>query len=72
MGDRSQLWNGHYQIRKEIGEGQYGQVFLARDVLKDKSDENQRVAIKVLKIIEQDDDDDEDFEAQIFQDLYKK
>jgi hypothetical protein len=30
------------------------------------------VAIKVLKVNEEDEDDDEDFEAQIFMDLYKK
>ena len=25
------LWNGRYQVKKEIGKGQYGKVFLARD-----------------------------------------
>jgi len=42
------FWNGHYQIRKEIGQGQYGKVFLARDVFKAKEDKFKRVAIKVL------------------------
>ena len=48
MADKHTLWNGHYQIRKEIGEGQYGKVFLARDIFKAKDDKFKRVAIKVL------------------------
>jgi serine/threonine protein kinase len=32
VNDPSLLWNGRYQIKKEIGKGQYGKVFLARDV----------------------------------------
>jgi serine/threonine protein kinase len=72
LGNKAQLWNGHYQIRKEIGEGQYGHVFLARDINKGKGDINKRVAIKVLKSEEIDDDDDEnDLESKIFFELYK-
>ena len=43
--DQNKLWNGKYQIKKQIGKGSYGIVFLARDIfgtLKNK------VAIKVL------------------------
>ena len=32
--DQTKLWNGRYQIRKEIGEGQFGKVYLARDIHK--------------------------------------
>ena len=39
MVDQQQLWNGRYQIRKEIGEGEYGQVYLARDITKNKGEE---------------------------------
>ena len=72
MGDNSRLWNGHYQIRKEIGEGAYGHVFLARDILKEKGEANQRVAIKVLKPeVKEPDDDDNDLESKIMFELYK-
>lgn len=26
------MWNGRYQLRQEIGKGQFGKVFLARDM----------------------------------------
>ena len=71
MGDNSQLWNGHYQIRKEIGEGAYGHVFLARDVRKEKGEQNKRVAIKVLKPEENEPSDELDLERKIMFDLYK-
>jgi serine/threonine protein kinase len=51
------LWNGRYQIRKEIGEGNYGNVFLARDITCRSYDSNKRVAIKVLKPPDDEDDD---------------
>jgi len=60
VADKHTLWNGHYQIRKEIGEGQYGKVFLARDIFKAKDDKFKRVAIKVLNHDDaQDSDSDE-------------
>ena len=55
MGNKDTFWNHHYQIRKEIGEGQYGHVFLARDTHKEHGEEHRRVAIKVLKPEEKDD-----------------
>ncbi len=31
VNQENKLWNGRYQVKKEIGKGQYGKVFLARD-----------------------------------------
>ena len=71
MGNKNTLWNQHYHIRKEIGEGQYGHVFLARDIHKEKGEEHRRVAIKVLKPEEKDDQSsDDEFESKITLDLY--
>jgi serine/threonine protein kinase len=52
----SSLWLNKYQIRKEIGSGHFGKVFLARDVSKSKNDIHKRVAIKALKVKEEDEE----------------
>ena len=61
--------DGRYQIRKKIGTGNFGKIFLARDVI-NKSNTNKRVAIKVLKD-EMDDSEDEDGEMLVFKSLQK-
>ena len=66
MSLKDQLWKGQYQVRREIGEGQYGKVFLARDVFKDSDDRHKRVAIKVLHNEEDDSDSESDLEHKIF------
>ena len=58
MKDQSKLWNGRYQIRKEIGEGQFGKVYLARDIHKQNGEQDQKVAIKVIKCSDDKDNDD--------------
>ena len=41
------LFNGRYQLKKEIGKGQYGKVFLARDT--DRGGvQKRKVAIKIV------------------------
>ena len=67
---KDKLWMGIYQVRKEIGEGQYGKVFLARDVFKPKEAIHRRVAIKVLNSTEE--DSDSDSEHKIFECMQKK
>ena len=72
MSLKDQLWKGQYQVRREIGEGQYGKVFLARDVFKSKDDKFKRVAIKVLHNEEDDSDSESDLEHKIFFQLHMR
>ena len=67
------LWMGKYQIREEIGKGNYGTVFLARDMTKEKKDVHKRVAIKVIKK-EEDEEEDQELECEhkIFEKLQGK
>ena len=45
---------------------------MARDIYKDSNEENKRVAIKVLKKDDGEEESEEEFEAQIFMSLYKR
>ena len=72
MSLKNQLWKGQYQVRKEIGEGQYGKVFLARDVFKSKDNKHKRVAIKVLHNEEDESDSESDQEHKIFFQLHTR
>jgi len=46
-----------YQLKQELGSGQYGKVFAARDMSIDKYLPIKRVAIKLVKYDPDDDDD---------------
>ena len=71
LADKHSLWKGHYQIRKEIGQGQYGKVFLARDILKAKEDKFKRVAIKVLNHEENENESESDSDKEIEHLIFK-
>ena len=64
------LFNDRYQLRKELGQGQYGHVFLARDMHVGIGQERQkrRVAIKIVK--ENESDEDDQIENEVFEKLY--
>jgi len=63
------LYAGRYHLRKELGKGQYGMVFLARDmqVGLEQMARRKKVAIKIVKEIEGDDDE---IETEIFEKMY--
>ena len=71
LNQNDQLFNDRYQLRKELGKGKYGKVFLARDlsrgIMADKN--KQRVAIKIVNQSLNDGDIDET-ENAVFQKLY--
>ena len=64
------LWNGRYLVKKEIGKGQYGKVFLARDInrlFNGNATYKKKVAIKVLlKDKQEESDSDDGYEHEIF------
>ena len=70
IGNEQDLFHHRYQIRKELGKGKYGKVFLARDVSQGISSDKQkqRVAIKIISHCENNADDF--MENTVFQKIY--
>ena len=51
------LFMNRYQLKEELGAGQYGKVFAARDMSFKSDQSKKRVAIKIVKYDPKDDDD---------------